>query len=552
MQTMKRAVFFFLSAALFALCARAEVLPSKVYVVANSDDPDSLAIADFYASARGIPKGNIVGLPMPKAGKISKAEYFEKIENPLVAELAKRGALKAVKLGGREPSGREIYSYVSHDIGFLVLCRGVPWGVNPSPNSPAPNPPKSFSDAASVDSELSGRFVSSKKLAGFLKNPLFNNYSWGMTPSIAGVIPVARLDGAARADAEGLVKSAIEAEKRGIAGRVYIDKSKREKTGDRWLDAAAKILSAAGFDVSENSEPGLFGCADRMDAPAFYFGWYTFRPCGYFAEKGFSFPRGASALHIYSFSASDMRNAANWTPAFVSKGAAAVFGNVYEPYLGGTHHPHVYALALARGMSSGEAATAAMPFLSWQGVFVGDPLFKPFKTGLDAQMRAIDSGSADALSQYSVIRVMNRIAREKGAAAAFDFGSKYVGKIPDGALLWKLSQAAAAEGNSAESVRLASGALGRDLYSEASNRGLAMEICRYLIPRGGAQSAKAALERLAGLSDSMEYVGAVASLARELSKHADIGEKLSKAVALSDAMKAEAERAREAKASAGK
>lgn len=166
-----------------------------------------------------------------------------------------------------------------------------------------------------------------------------------------------------------------------------------------------------------------------MDAPAFYFGWYTFRPCGYFAEKGFSFPRGASALHIYSFSASDMLNAANWTPAFVSKGAAAVFGNVYEPYLGGTHHPHVYALALARGMSSGEAATAAMPFLSWQGVFVGDPLFKPFKTGLDAQMRAIDSGSADALSQYSVIRAMNRIAREKGAAAAFDFGSKYVGKI---------------------------------------------------------------------------------------------------------------------------
>lgn len=267
MQTMKRAVFFFLSAALFALCARAEVLPSKVYVVANSDDPDSLAIADFYASARGIPKGNIVGLPMPKAGKISKAEYFEKIENPLVAELAKRGALKAVKLGGREPSGREIYSYVSHDIGFLVLCRGVPWGVNPSPNSPAPNPPKSFSDAASVDSEISGRFVSSKSFAGFVKNPLFNNYSWAMTPSITGTIPVARLDGVSRADVEASVRNALEAEKKGVRGRVYIDESKREKTGDKWLSAAGKILSAAGFDVSENTEPRLFGFADRMDAP---------------------------------------------------------------------------------------------------------------------------------------------------------------------------------------------------------------------------------------------------------------------------------------------
>lgn len=300
MQTMKRAVFFFLSAALFALCARAEVLPSKVYVVANSDDPDSLAIADFYASARGIPKGNIVGLPMPKAGKISKAEYFEKIENPLVAELAKRGALKAVKLGGREPSGREIYSYVSHDIGFLVLCRGVPWGVNPSPNSPAPNPPKSFSDAASVDSELSDRFVSSKKLAGFLKNPLFNNYSWGMTPSIAGVIPVARLDGAARADAEGLVKSAIEAEKRGIAGRVYIDKSKREKTGDRWLDAAAKILSAAGFDVSENSEPAALRLRGQNGRAGVLLRIVHFPPVRIFRREGIFFPaRGERAAHIF-------------------------------------------------------------------------------------------------------------------------------------------------------------------------------------------------------------------------------------------------------------
>ena len=199
MQTMKRAVFFFLSAALFALCARAEVLPSKVYVVANSDDPDSLAIADFYASARGIPKGNIVGLPMAKAGKISRTEYFDKIENPLVSELAKKGALKGYKLGSKEASGREMYSYISHDIDFLVLCRGVPWGINPTPGSPAPNPPKSFSDAASVDSEISGRFVSSKSFAGFVKNPLFNNYSWAMTPSITGTIPVARLDGVSRA-----------------------------------------------------------------------------------------------------------------------------------------------------------------------------------------------------------------------------------------------------------------------------------------------------------------------------------------------------------------
>ena len=541
MQTMKRAVFFFLSAALFALCARAEVLPSKVYVVANSDDPDSLAIADFYASARGIPKGNIVGLPMPKAGKISKAEYFEKIENPLVAELAKRGALKAVKLGGREPSGREIYSYVSHDIGFLVLCRGVPWGVNPSPNSPAPNPPKSFSDAASVDSEISGRFVSSKSFAGFVKNPLFNNYSWAMTPSITGTIPVARLDGVSRADVEASVKNALEAEKKGVRGRVYIDESKREKTGDKWLSAAGKILSAAGFDVSENTEPRLFGFADRMDAPAFYFGWYAFNPAGYFADKNFKFPAGASALHIFSFSAANMRARNSWTPAFTAEGASATFGNVYEPYLGGTHYPHVYVLALARGMSAGEAATAAMPFLSWQGVFVGDPMFKPFKTDLKKQMENIDAGEIDELSQYSVIRMVNSISKKGGARAAFDYASKYVGKMPDAALLWKLAQLAAADKNTSASEQLARDALSRDIYSKVSDRGLAFEICAYLIPlsQQSRAAARGSLERLAGLSEDGEYLVAVARLAKELSKREELGRELAGVVKRADAYAAQ-------------
>lgn len=541
MQTMKRAIFFFLSAALFALCARAEVLPSKVYVVANSDDPDSLAIADFYASARGIPKGNIVGLPMPKAGKISKAEYFEKIENPLVAELAKRGALKAVKLGGREPSGREIYSYVSHDIDFLVLCRGVPWGINPTPGSPAPNPPKSFSDAASVDSEISGRFVSSKSFAGFVKNPLFNNYSWAMTPSITGTIPVARLDGVSRADVEASVKNALEAEKKGVRGRVYIDESKREKTGDKWLSAAGKILSAAGFDVSENTEPRLFGFADRMDAPAFYFGWYAFNPAGYFADKNFKFPAGASALHIFSFSAANMRDRNSWTPAFTAEGASATFGNVYEPYLGGTHYPHVYVLALARGMSAGEAATAAMPFLSWQGVFVGDPMFKPFKTDLKKQMENIDAGEIDELSQYSVIRMVNSISKKGGARAAFDYASKYVGKMPDAALLWKLAQLAAADKNTSASEQLARDALSRDIYSKVSDRGLAFEICAYLIPlsQQSRAAARGSLERLAGLSEDGEYLVAVARLAKELSKREELGGELAGVVKRADAYAAQ-------------
>ena len=524
---MKHIISLLLSVFILSFNALAEISPSKVFIVANSDDADSIAIAEFYAAARGVPKGNIISLPMPKSGKISRTEYFDKIENPL--------------LGSKEASGREMYSYISHDIDFLVLCRGVPWGINPTPGSPAPNLPKSFSDAASVDSEISGRFVSSKSFAGFVKNPLFNNYSWAMTPSITGTIPVARLDGVSRADVEASVKNALEAEKKGVRGRVYIDESKREKTGDKWLSAAGKILSAAGFDVSENTEPRLFGFADRMDAPAFYFGWYAFNPAGYFADKNFKFPAGASALHIFSFSAANMRDRNSWTPAFTAEGASATFGNVYEPYLGGTHYPHVYVLALARGMSAGEAATAAMPFLSWQGVFVGDPMFKPFKTDLKKQMENIDAGEIDELSQYSVIRMVNSISKKGGARAAFDYASKYVGKMPDAALLWKLAQLAAADKNTSASEQLARDALSRDIYSKVSDRGLAFEICAYLIPlsQQSRAAARGSLERLAGLSEDGEYLVAVARLAKELSKREELGGELAGVVKRADAYAAQ-------------
>ena len=244
-----------------------------------------------------------------------------------------------------------------------------------------------------------------------------------------------------------------------------------------------------------------------------------------------------------------MRDRNSWTPAFTAEGASATFGNVYEPYLGGTHYPHVYALALARGMSAGEAATAAMPFLSWQGVFVGDPMFKPFKTDLKKQMENIDAGEIDELSQYSVIRMVNSISKKGGARAAFDYASKYVGKMPDAALLWKLAQLAAADKNTSASEQLARDALSRDIYSKVSDRGLALEICSYLIPlsQSSREAARGSLERLAGLSEDGEYLVAVAKLAKELSKREELGGKLVGVVKRADAYVAQKAMERENK-----
>ncbi len=63
----------------------------------------------------------------------------------------------------------------------------------------------------------------------------------------------------------------------------------------------------------------------------------------------------------------------------LSKGAAATVGNVYEPYLQMTHHFDILHARLIEGYTFIEAATMAIPVLSWQNVAIGDPLYQPFK-----------------------------------------------------------------------------------------------------------------------------------------------------------------------------
>ena len=63
----------------------------------------------------------------------------------------------------------------------------------------------------------------------------------------------------------------------------------------------------------------------------------------------------------------------------LEKGAAVTVGNVYEPYLHLTHDFGILHQALLDGDCWVEACWKAMPAASWQGVVLGDPLYRPFK-----------------------------------------------------------------------------------------------------------------------------------------------------------------------------
>jgi hypothetical protein len=142
----------------------------------------------------------------------------------------------------------------------------------------------------------------------------------------------------------------------------------------------------------------------RFDAPVLYFGWYANDLNGPFALPGFRFPPGAIAVHIHSFSAQTLRSTTEaWVGPLVARGVTATVGNVFEPYLEFTHDPSLLLQALVQGMTFGEAAAYAVPVLSWQGVAIGDPLYRPFTVPLEAQL-ADPVQRPQSLAAYAIVR----------------------------------------------------------------------------------------------------------------------------------------------------
>ena len=352
-------------------------LASRVIVLANSADPDSLAIARHYAGVRHVPAANLVSLQMPLQEEISWLEFVSSIWEPLQDQLVRKGWIDALAIGDVDSLGRKKYSVSGHRIAALVVCRGVPLKIRGEPGLYAPVPPLTDheqlrTNAGAVDSELSLLAADGGyPINAFVINPLFGKDN-PTDYDRAKVVEVGRLDGPTPEDAMALVDRAVAAERTGLAGRAYVDMGGKFAEGDRWLSRCVDELTDLGFDLSVDRAPGTFPSTARFDAPVLYFGWYAPDMNGPFLLPGFRFPPGAIALHIYSYSARTMRSPRDgWSGPFVARGVTATVGNVYEPYLEYTHRPDYLLRALSRGRTLGDAAYFALPVLSWQSILIG-------------------------------------------------------------------------------------------------------------------------------------------------------------------------------------
>ncbi len=402
-----------LLAATFAFSAPASgsELADRVIVLANSDAPDSVAVAEHYARVRLVPSANVIALRMPLAETISWKEFIATIWQPLEDELVKRGWIDAIRMDLFDELGRRKYAVSGHKIAALVVCRGVPLRIANDPSlyrdaRPLTDHAEFRTNQGAVDSELSLLARPDYPINACVPNPLFHeaNPSDEMRSS---VVEVARLDGPSAADAMALVDSAVLAERDGLLGRAYVDMAGPSEKGNQWIEETAKEMAVLGFNVSVGRGPSTVAATARFDAPVLYFGWYAPDINGPFLLPGFRFPPGAIAVHIHSFSAHTLRSTTEgWSGPLVARGVTATVGNVYEPYLEFLHRPELLFEALARGENLVDAAYYALPCLSWQSIVIGDPLYRPFAVPLAAQVKNL-AALPPPLAGYAVIRRMN-------------------------------------------------------------------------------------------------------------------------------------------------
>ena len=415
---MRRVLLLIFVALAAAAAAPAQELPlpgatresAATLVIYSNLDPDSAALAAYYAKKRAIPLDHIVGLDCPNTEEISRATYDETMADPLRKIFTERGWWHAPE----DPA----LVISDNQIRFIALIRGIPLKIAPAADYPGDSfhvkQPELNTNAAAVDSELATLGVRTQHITGPMKNPYYQSFTQFMDSPLAPIMLVCRLDGPSVDTVKNMIDGAISAERNGLDGFAYIDMrgitDGPMSIGDRWLSNAADELRHHGMPVICDYSPNLIPTSYPMSHAAVYLGWYSSGVEGPMAQPDFRFEPGAIAVHIHSFSAATLHDfRANWAGPLVAHGAAVTLGNVYEPYLALTPNLDVFVDRLRNGMTFAESAYASEQVLSWMTTFVGDPLYRPFQnTGVSAE-----SGERPAI-EYAAYRNGAHTWFEKG------------------------------------------------------------------------------------------------------------------------------------------
>ena len=374
----------------------ADDLPAQTIVVFNAAVPDAKSLAKFYAEERGIADDHLVELDCPREEEISREQYDATIADPLRKIFDQRQWWHVHEAAD---GARRVQTLAIH---FIALIRGMPLKIRPTAtpypgDTPGAGPILSRNEA-SVDSELSTLAFFTRQISGAVANSYFQSFRPIAEDTTAPLLLVTRLDAPESATVRRMITDAIQAEKDGLWGRAYVDgaheTSSGKEVGDAWMRAIVDQAQKEGVPVVFDDVPAIFPDNYPMTDCALYYGWYAGNIAGPFNQQG-RFVPGAVAAHIHSYSAATLRDEnSGWAGPLVSRGAAATIGNVYEPYLELTAHLDILNDRLLHGFTFAESVFMASRVLSWMGVAVGDPLYRPYLNWTQIDSKASPKSAA--------------------------------------------------------------------------------------------------------------------------------------------------------------
>lgn len=356
----------------------------EAVVIFNPAYDGAAALARYYAAQRHIPDDRVIGIECPKEETITRDEFEKSIREPLLKIFTDKKWWVVETRDVLDPGGNPVSQapqVVSQNVRVLTLIRGMPLRVKRASHEASPSVMET--DEAGVDSELAALGLLQRPIKGGIENRYYQSTRrFADHYEARGQLLVGRLDAADQETVKRMINDTLKAEKEGLWGRAVVDFALKDGAfmeGERWLGNSVKLFRDAGIPVFADRNKEILRNHWPLPDTILYFGWYADQCSGAMGAAEFKFKPGAIACHLHSFSAASLRTKTDhWCGPLLDHGAAAVLGNVWEPYLTLTTHFDLVNARLLEGFTLGEAAWSGTPVLSWMNVLVGDPLYRPF------------------------------------------------------------------------------------------------------------------------------------------------------------------------------
>ncbi len=391
--------------------------PEEVLLIANRNAAESLALARYYQQKRQIPPTNLLTVRMGDTEDCSREEYLQQLVLPLREFLKKRTVLPPIKclvlfygLPLRVAAPELSHTDWKRLEELKFEKREIDWQLDQRPELAAEERQRLAGQAgrleqrikqldrrdqlAALDSELALVLNDNYPLERWLLNPYFVGFQkLSDRPQLAKqqVLLVARLDGPTPAIVRRMIADSLQAEAEGLRGRVYFDarwpqpaeqdRLKGYALYDNSLHRAARqAKKLTRMPVVIDQQERLFQSGEAPLA-ALYSGWYSLAKY----VDAFEWQPGAVAYHIASAECVTLKRAGSqlWCKRLLEDGVAATVGPVAEPYVYGFPLPEPFFTYLLDGYYTlVESYFLSLPYLSWQMVLIGDPLYRPFRNRL--------------------------------------------------------------------------------------------------------------------------------------------------------------------------